>query len=353
MNILIIGAGNGGLAFGAKLIANGHQVNLYDKFEQILRPIIENNNEITGEADRSLRFHLVTSQLEKAMQGVEMIFVVTPAFAHRSIALELSEYISDDHLVVLHPGRTGGALEVKHIFALNGKKETVVAEAETLLFACRKIGDTAIKIYGTKKSVGVAALPSSKSGLVVDKLNQLLPYFHNSSTVLKTSLSNIGSVFHPTPFLLNIGRVESKNRFKYYHEGITPSIAALLEQLDQERLSIAESFGITIPTALEWLNENYRLNGTSLYEAIQSNASYREIEAPQDVNSRYVLEDVPMSLVPLSEIGSVARVETPLMDAIIELASKTFNRDFRKKGRSLEQMGLKKQPYLLNEILEG
>lgn len=351
MKILIIGAGNGGLAFGAKLIAKGVQVNLYDKFKDVLKPIIDNNNQIQFEKDdgmHTMKFNLVTNDLEKALINVEFIYVVTPAFAHQSIAEELAKYVSSEQIVVLHPGRTGGALEVKKVLEENGKAETVVAEAETLLFACRKLNDVTIKIYGTKKSVGVAALPSSKTDYVTEKMNETLPFFRSCSNVVETSLSNIGAIFHPAPFLLNIARVECQERFTYYHQGITPSIANMLEQLDQERLKIAQGFQLKIPSALEWLNESYGLTGTTLYDAIQMNKSYREIYAPLNSASRYVLEDVPMSLVPLSELAKLVQVDTPIMESLIVLASNMYGQDFKRFGRTLDRLGLNKQFHLIH-----
>lgn len=354
MKILIIGAGNGGLAFGATLMEKGHEVNLYDKFDDILNPIIENNNCIdlvNKEKEISLKFSLVTNNLEEAVKEVEIVFVVTPAFAHRSVATDLLPHVTDEQIVILHPGRTGGALEVKNIFERNGKNKTIVAEAETLLFACRKLNETTIKIYGTKRCVGIAALPTSKTVCVTEKINNILPYFKGRSSVIETSLNNIGAIFHPTPFLLNIGRVEVGERFKFYHEGITPTVAKVLEELDKERVNIANNFGFKVPTALEWLNESYRLDGMTLYDAIQMNDSYSEIYAPMELHSRYVFEDVPMSLVSLSELAKLVQVDTPMINSIIELASKVFDIDFRGSGRTLDRLGVDKHFQIKDVII--
>lgn len=345
MKVLIIGGGNGGLSFGMKLMEKGINVNLYDKFEQILNPIIKNNNEITlidKEGEITKKFNLVTTNLKKAVQGVNLIFVVTPAFAHQSVAKDLVDYVTNDQIVVLHPGRTGGALEVKHIFDSSGKNDVVVAEAETLLFACRKIDDTRIKIYGIKSSVGISTLPNTEVNRVTERLNQMLPRFHSCSSVYETSISNIGSIFHPAPFLFNVSRVECKENFKYYHEGITPKIAKLLEEVDKERVNIGKSYGVSVRTALQWLNENYELTGSSLYNAIQMNESYSSIDAPSDVNSRYVLEDVPMGLVPLSYLAKQSNVETPVINSLIKTASTMFQQNFYETGRTLERMGFDK-----------
>ena len=62
--------------------------------------------------------------------------------------------------------------------------------------------------------------------------------------------------------------------------------------------------------------------------------------APKTIQARYVTEDVPMSLVPMSELGRAIGVPTPCMDAVIQLTSTIYGKDFRKEGRNLEKMGL-------------
>ena len=341
MGVLIIGSGNGGLALGSMLILKGKKVNLYDKFEEVIDPIRKNNNKITVNhlgKKRKVQFHVVTNHLEEGLQEVKYIFIIVPAFAHKSIATELANVVKNDQIIILHPGRTGGALEFKRIFALK-EKENVIAETDTLLFACRKnnVHGTEINIYGVKKRVGVAASPKENSQEVTNLLNNLLPRFENYETVLSTSLSNIGAIFHPVPFLFNLVRTERKESYKYYHDGITQSICNILEGVDRERLAIAKAFGLTVPSALEWLNYNYNLNEKTLYDAIQKNTRYSEIDAPTEMKARYIMEDVPMGLVPMAALGKLAEVPTPIIDSIITLASEIYDYDFRERGRTIHK----------------
>ncbi|MEJ8766083.1 MULTISPECIES: NAD/NADP octopine/nopaline dehydrogenase family protein [unclassified Oceanobacillus] len=340
MEILIIGAGNGGLAFGGMLIERGFKVNLFDNQESVVQPIKKNNKKITiisNGVSKQVKFNLATNNLQRGINNVDYIFIVVPAYAHRSVAIDLSKVIKENQVVVLHPGRTGGAMEFKKIFNSVGKKN-IIAEAETMLFAARKNSSTEIVIHGIKKSVGIASLPKHASQEISNKLNKLLPHFHNSIDVISTSLSNIGAVFHPIPFLFNLTRIDNKESFKYYHEGISPSIANLLESLDKERLSIAQAFGLQIPSAREWVNFNYGVAGKTLYESIQMNNIYKDILAPTEINSRYIMEDIPMGLVPMKELAQIIDLETPIINSIINLASKLYNFDFIKNGRRIEHM---------------
>jgi opine dehydrogenase len=54
-----------------------------------------------------------------------------------------------------------------------------------------------------------------------------------------------------------------------------------------------------------------------------------------------ILEDLPTGLVPYSSLGQEFNIRTPLCDAFIEIANAMMKRDFRKEGRTLENLGLR------------
>ncbi len=84
----------------------------------------------------------------------------------------------------------------------------------------------------------------------------------------------------------------------------------------------------------------YNVVEDSLFDAIHSNPGYVGIMAPRTTNVRYITEDVPMSLVPISEFGKQAGVDTPVIDSLIHIADSVFKKDFRKEGRNLSGLGM-------------
>lgn len=343
-SIAIIGAGNGGTAMAAHIASLGGAVHLCDLFPQYLKGIQNAGSIELTDSGKTIKVTpaMVTSDVKAAIQGVKLIMVVTPAFTHKMIAEACWDALEDGQIVVLNPGRTAGALEfLKTIRACGCGKDVVVAETQTLIYSCRKTGDAAVSIYGTKQSVKIASFPGNRVQEVVDALHPFYTQFTPAENVLITSLSNIGSMFHPTPILLNIGRIENDNRgYRYYWDGITPSVAGLIEQLDAERLAVAKAYGISIPSAMEWLKKSYPTHGESLYACIQNNEAYKTIQAPKTIQARYMTEDVPTGLVPIAALGEAAGVPTPNINAVITLACALYKRDFRKEGRSLENLGL-------------
>jgi len=111
--------------------------------------------------------------------------------------------------------------------------------------------------------------------------------------------------------------------------------------LDKERLDVAAALGIKVMSAKAWLYTAYSATGNNLHEAIQDNPGYLGIKAPDRLHHRYVDEDVPMSLVPLASMGDMLKVETPTIKSIIRLASIMRGIDFWKKGRTVQNLGIK------------
>ena len=187
----------------------------------------------------------------------------------------------------------------------------------------------------------LATLPSYWIPETISALSGPFPQFVAGSNVLATSLENIGAVFHPALTILNAGWIEATHGdFEYYLQGITPSLSKLLERIDAERLAVASALGVRSVSAREWLYLSYDSPGKDLYEAIKHTESYRGIKAPAGIDHRYIWEDVPMSLVPISSLGALLGTATPTIDMIIQLASILHSVDYRATGRTAESLGL-------------
>lgn len=342
--VAVIGAGNGGLAFAAYMSLQGAEIRLYDHDADIIEPLKASRTIVLSDRDgtRPAALSAATTDPAAALAGARLIMVVTPASAHAAIAAVIAPHIDRDAAIILNPGRTGGALEVSKLLDMScGSRKPVVAETQTLLFACRKTSGTGVTIKGIKKAVSLAALPANRTEQVVALLNAFFPQFVPALNVLETSLGNIGAIFHPTPTLLNVARIETTGGFDYYTEGISVRVARLLEIIDRERLGVAEALGVPAVSALDWLTEAYGLTGyTTLFDAIQNNPAYRGITAPKSIDVRYITEDVPTGLVPLANLARKAGVATPVIDTVINLACHMLGRNFWSEGRNLVRLGL-------------
>lgn len=339
----VLGAGHGGQAMAGHLAYLGYRVSLYNRTDERLEPI-RNSGGITlnGVINGFGPIEVVTSNMEEAIADADIIMVVVPANAHRFIATEAAPYLRDGQIVVLHPGRTGGALEFSHVIKSSGTKaEVTIAEASTLIYAARNNNPAQVTIYGIKNSIPVAALPGHHTAQVVNALRVAMPQFVPGDNVLKTSLDNIGAIFHPGLVILNAARIEAtRGDFDFYMEGVTPTVAKVLEAMDAERIAVAAALGIPATSARTWLYVAYDAAGRTLYEAIQNNHGYKGIKAPSSIYHRYITEDVPMSLVPIAALGGLLGVPTPTIRAMIHLGSLLLGENYWQEGRTVERMGI-------------
>ncbi len=342
----VIGAGNGGLAMAGYLAINGFSVNIWTRDKEKMEALAEVGGiEVEGKIEGFGELNKIDTDFQKSIEDVDIIMVVIPANGHREIGEKLVKYVKRGQTIVLNPGRTGGALELFNMFRREGKirEEITIAETQTFLFVARKLGVHKARIFDIKRSVPISAVRSYKNPELIRKLRTAFPQFTPTSDVFHTSLGNVAVMFHPAVTLLNTGWVESNHgNFEYYLEGISPGVANVLEHIDTERIKIAESFGIKIPSLKEWLYFSYGSTGADLYESIQATLAYKGIMAPTTIHHRYILEDVPMSLVPMSSIGRKFGVETKCIDSLINIACCQQSRDFWSEGRTVEHMGINK-----------
>ncbi len=342
--IAVLGAGHGGSAMAGHLAIMGYRVNLFNRSEERIWGIKSTGGiEVKGEVEGFGRLNNCSTSMKETIEEAEFIMVVVPAFAHRWMAEQVAPYLRDGQIIILHPGRTFGALEFKQV--LNEHKVTadaIVAEAQTFIYASRVIGPGQVRIFKIKNSVPVASIRAHLIPKLLKKLKIMYPQFVAGDNIFKTSFDNIGSIFHPAISLLNAGWIENDEEFDFYHAGVTASVARVLEKVDAERIEVAEALGIRAMSSLQWLYMAYNTTGTNLYEAIHKNPGYQGIKAPRTLRMRYLDEDVPFSLVPIASAGKMLGIDTPAINTLVNLASIANERDYWAEGRTVERLGIEK-----------
>jgi opine dehydrogenase len=322
----------------------GHPVRIYSRSEERIRGIqLRGAIEVEGEVRGFGTVDKATNDIKDAVEDADVIMVVVPAMGHRFLAEKCAPYLKDGQIIILNPGRTLGALEFRHILRHEKKVTTdvTIAEAQTFIYVSRHIGPAEAKIFDIKNSVPLAGIPAHKTPEILKVIRKVFPQFVAATNVLETSLDNIGAIFHPGITLLNAARIEDEHTdFEFYIEGVTPSVARVLESLDNERVALGEALGVHLHTARQWLYLAYDSPGRTMYEAIEATPGYRGVKAPPTLVHRYLLEDVPMSLVPMSSLGDLLDVPTPTIDSMIQLACVLNGTDYWKEGRTVDKLGL-------------
>ena len=333
MRVTVIGAGNSGLAMSAHLSLCGEEVRLWNRSKATISTLLESKTiQMHGVYEGPVRLHTVTNDIYQALDGTELVLITTPASAHAGLARMLSTALKESVPIVLNPGRTFGALNFYQEFLRTGRHfEPDVAETQTIIYTCRKDGFEHVTIYSFKELVSLAALNSAHSQSIINALPECIrDRFAPADSFLETSLGNVGLVLHCFPFMLNVGWTECPTvDYKYYYDGITPTIGSLIERVDNERLSVGRALGVNLESTADWLRREYSIEGDSIHDLVRANAAYREIDAPKSVKHRYIYEDVPHGLVPIERLGKALGVPTPTVAVGIDLADALTGESFR------------------------
>jgi len=339
----VLGAGAGGQTMAASLKSRGYSVRLYDndrdkiaKLKALGKIVVTGKFECEGAPD------VITDDIAEALQGADVIMVCTTTDAHEEIANLCIPHLRDGQILMLNPGHVGGAMLVSHIIRDVHKcaAKIIIAEAGDLMYACRsyEIGTTFQS--GIKTFTEVATVPA---GDVDALLKELKPIFTNlvaAKNVLETGFEGGGAMLHPIPSLMNINRTDMGVPYDYYMEGITPSVAKLVSACDAERLAVCKALGLNVSPLVKSLQKMYNLTQDDMYELLQNNKAYVGVKSPMNLKHRFIVEDTMSGLVPLASIGNMLGIETPIMNAYIEIAGVVCGRDFRKEGRTAEKLGL-------------
>ena len=347
--VAVLGAGNGGCATVADLANRGFETRLYSRSEKTLAPLrarggvelVEAGRESFGQPDR------ITTVLEEAVTGADLVTIAAPAVAHAFMARALAPLLTEEQIVHLNPGQTGGSLHFVHELRRAGCGVPVrCCETVTLTCICRMAGAARVEVYRRTANLGCAAFPAAHGPEILPDMAAVFPNVVPARNVLETGLSNINAIMHPAGMVGNAGWIEQHGgAMLFYREALSPSVARMIEGVDRERLAIVRALGLQPRTFVEifhaaGLTSDAAIASGDVYQATQESEPNKTIVAPTTHDHRYVHEDVGYGLVPMAEIASLLGVETPVIDALITLASEMNRTDYRRDGLTLAGMGL-------------
>ena len=357
MKIAVIGAGNGGQSFAGYLALQGYETSLYDIDVQKMDILKQKGGiELTGRIEGFGKIDCITTDIAEAVKGATIVMVTTVANAHRAVAKSMAPYVEEGQVIILNPGRTCGALVFNQTLQTQGcTKRYYLGEAQTLVYACRVIENGKVNIIGVKDEVFLSGLPASDTDYILSKINPMYPCFVKADNVLRTSLENIGAMFHPCVCLFNAATIERQDEFWFYRD-MTEQVARFIEKFDQERLAIGKAYGVDLLSVTEWIKFAYKdTEGDTLCERMKSNPAYHDIKAPGTIFTRQLTEDIPTGVLPIMELGKAAGVDVPLLTSMVNTIEALLDMDLHTNGRSLKNLGLegKSKDEILNFITNG
>lgn len=348
--VAILGGGNGGITAAADLAEKGFSTALYElpRFFNNLS-VIKEKGEILLEDDegkRPVKIDLVTDDINAAIEGAQIVMLTVPGFAIEAFAEVLAPVVQEDQIIFMNGAAAMGCVR----FANKAKemgidKQFKLCEDNSLTYGTRAFASEARAECSLRvHKLFIAGYPHTLTEEVLPVLSQIYDGLVPAKNIWHTTLENGNPVVHPGPCLMNSGRIDySKGEFWLYKEGITEHTIRILHGVEHEQMAIGKVFGFEIEDAVQSrARRGYLANETDdLQMQFNTSKVFTQIKGPTSCTARYFTEDISTGLVLWSDLGKVAGVPTPTIDAIITLGGTLLDRDFREEGLTLNKLGLK------------
>jgi opine dehydrogenase len=345
--VAIIGAGIGGVYLVAMLGLVGCEVRLHDIDDSRLAELrAAKGIEVEGPNGGFAPLKMATTDLKLAVDGADIIIIVTGGPFQEGVANSLAPLLVDGQLILLVQGNTCGSLIVRRALDRAGCKAKVdIAEMDNYPMSAWRRGPARILPIVTKRGLQIATFPGHRIDAVFPRLAPLFPTAVAARNVVYTGFVNANAMLHVANCVGNAGLIDRGGEYKFYAEGVTPMIGRLYEAINSERVAVAAKLGAVVPDLAAWFDLTYGVREKTLSETCQkltfnADGPYQATGTPKSFEHKYVSEDVPAGLIPMSAIGNAVGVPTPTIDAVIVMAKCMAGKDFAANARTLDRLGL-------------
>ena len=346
--VAVLGAGNVGCALAAHLAITGAEVRLCDRSTTRLQAIRDAGGiTLTGALEGFGVLGMLTESVAEAVADADVVAVTVPTPALPYFADDLAETTSDDQLILLNPGHSGGALYLAAEMARRGgRRNRRICQLSTASHGSRMTGPATVGVFGLAQ-VRLASIPIDATEECQAAIDKLLPgRVDTAGSVLELDLANMNAVMHPAQMVCNASWIEdSGGDFHIYQEGSGPAVSRVIEAVDAERLATAAALKVPASSFVHFLHQAGYTTAEAaaagrVYRALQDGDAIRSVKAPSTLDHRYLHEDIGWGLVPWMALAEVADVPTPTMAALTQLGGAMNNIDYRSSGLTLDRMGL-------------
>jgi len=341
MRFAIIGAGNAGKATAVYLKDLQQEVSLYCRSEEQAAALNADGISATGAVNGHF-YVQASTDIAQTVKDAQVILVQTTATGHAPVATALREHLQPGQIILIFNG-IWGAAEFATILDGSGVADSIsICETNAQLFLCSSPSSCSVHIKSIKNTIAVACTDVKKTEHAVHVLNSVFPQFTAGSNVIDTSLNGSNPVIHGPISLFNITRLENGEEYTLFGTALPLKTVEYIEKVDAERCAVIKALGVSPIPVLDILNGFWPEKRATLYSALKENKAYSVSLGPKTIDHRYLNEDIPYGLVPISRLGKKTGVETPYLDTLIRTLGYYLQRDYLAEGPDVESMDLSK-----------
>jgi opine dehydrogenase len=337
MKIAVLGGGHGAYAAAADLSEQGHEVWLWRRDQAAFAPVLNQKTvALTDERGRrDVKLH-PTIDIGKAVSGAELVLLPGPATAQLDITRAMTPHLASGQVVFMPPGTFGSFAMAQ---ASGFPRGVLWAETGTLPYLARKRGpaEVAITVRAVRLPTGV--FPARDADAAIAVLQKAYPAVHSCGNALSGALMNAGPIIHPPLILMNAAPLEHSERYDIHNEGTQPSVRAVTNRLDAERITLREALSLSAPhypLADHYTSDRW-MYGDAHRKLVKSGDWREKIDLH---THRYMTEDVVLGLAFLVSVARWAKVPAPIAEGLLAMGGAILGKDLLRGERTLEALGL-------------
>ena len=340
--IAVLGTGNIAQTIAVDMKAKGHEVRLFAPSYLMYRiRLLAATREIEcrGALETRQILDAVTSDIDEAVHDADYIILCTPGNRHEEYARILKGHTNKAQMLITFNGCMA-SLIYNRIWD-GDDNSPVFVESTIPPFSARRAEAGVVCMY-ERHLAPVAFFPASAGNACFGKLREDLYDFPGQyADVLECGLSLVNPTVHPGPCLVNLSNIEKPDfSFYLYEHGFQPSGLKIDVLLNKERQNIGRALGYEVRALENFAGVDVIDSWEPLYAMGHGCHALTSICGPNDINYRYLTEDIPIALVCWASIGDLLGIETPIMDAVITLIGVAHEINWFENGRSARTLGL-------------
>ena len=355
MPIAVLGGGAVGKTCAADMKLAGKEIRLYDAMPFAAVSLL--NLEKSGiELDgvqrnrdgfvRSGRAYIdvITTDMATAVNGAGQIVVACGSWGHEPIFRTLIPHLVDGQVIHIFTDNFATLLLRRLMREMGCTKKVIIGGWSSAPYGTRieSVGKFQFPHVGVKyRAIGLrgAALPMTDTDDFLEA-STYLPCLdavttgngaERAETVLDVNFSNVNPVIHVPATILGVSTMENwgvifcgndKTTYSMYSHGLCPSICEIQYKFYNEEIALAEEIGVGCPTYKYDMFFSRRSVLTQEYMGLDKDGNDNVVfpldqpstegnTGPNNINHRYLTEDVPIGCKIYHDLGVQYGVATP------------------------------------------
>lgn len=394
--IAVLGGGAVGKTVAADCKLAGREVRLYSRSSRSLANVERSGIRLDGIQRNLYDFHregtamldLVSNDMAKVVSGAKLVILSVPALAHEDYIRELVPLLEDGMVIHIFTDNYATLLIRKYMREMGVQKDVIVGGWSSAPYGTRieKVAGFWTNHVGVKYraiTLRGAAMPAKDTEDFLESA-KYLPAMDSvttgdgpvaGDTVLDIGFANINPVIHVPASILGVSSMENwslvygnpPDSYSMYSHGLCPTICNVQYQFYEEQCRIAKAIGVGIPFFSYKQFFSRRSVLTAEYMGVDEYGNDNVVfpldkpcdegnTGPNDINHRYITEDIPVGCKIYHDLGRKFGVKTPIIDSMIVLGGAFHNTDYLETSRySLDYLGIGKLGHkaLLTYIRDG